>query len=50
MKTFNVTPAFDSRTASARVRLIVFDTGGHEKNAWSPSRCAVGSPSVTMMT
>ena len=33
MNTFSVTPDFDSRTASASVRLIVFDTGGHEKNA-----------------
>ncbi|GIU99883.1 MAG: hypothetical protein KatS3mg014_1499 [Actinomycetota bacterium] len=50
MKTFSVTPARARRTASARVSSIVRGTGGQEKNDRSPSRWAVGSPSVTMIT
>ena len=50
MKTLRVTPALASRIASVSVRRIVFGIGGQWKNASSPSRCAVGSPSVTMIT
>ena len=50
MKMFSVTPLRVSRTASASVRRIVSASGGHAKYACSPSRCAVGSPSVTMIT
>ena len=50
MNTLIVTPARDRRMASWSVSRIVSGTGGQEKNTSSPSRCAVGSPSVTMMT
>ena len=50
MNTLSVTPAFARRIASASVSRIVSGTGGQLKYASSPSRCAVGSPSVTMMT